>query len=244
MQGPAERAREVGVGGRLRRGEIEGAGRVRIGDERGGERGPVVHVNPGHPLPARAEPAADAEREGQPHLGERALAAEHQAGAQQHEPAGLARGSRGGFPGGGHRGHEVAACRRVFADGFVAARAVVAHARGAHEYARAARYLLHGLYQTGGGFEPAVEQRGLAGVGPARVSHAFAGQIDDHIGAGQGVRPGADLAVRRPLDVAGPIGPGATRQRRHAVATRGEHLFQGAPEEAGPARHHDMHDPL
>ena len=75
----------------------------------------------------------------------------------------------------------------------------------------------------------------LTGRGPALVRDAFAYEIDDQVGVGQGVGPRAGGAVGLPGDVGGDVWPWSSGESAGVMPVGREVGLEGAPEEAGPS---------
>ena len=123
VQHARERARELGVAHRLGRDRVHRSGVALVAQRRADQRHDVVHVDPGHPLAAVAEPPAQAEAEGPRHQRQRAaLARQHDADPQHHAADSVARGrQRLGLPGAADLGEESLARRRVLVEELVSA---------------------------------------------------------------------------------------------------------------------------
>ena len=123
-EGVGEGVGEVGVACGPRRGAVERAAEVEVFDGEEGELGEVVEVNPGHPLAAVAERAAEAEFENGGHRRERAAVfAEDEGGAEQ-DGADAFGALRFGFPRLYGFGEEAATGGRGFKEFLVAVIAV------------------------------------------------------------------------------------------------------------------------
>ncbi len=180
-------------------------------------------MNPGHPLPARAQRTAGEETEGERHLGERAaVLREDDPGAQQ-RPA-HAEGldfRRRFFPIDADLGKEIAPRRVLLAHDLVAAGAVIADRRALEEDPRLDLRLADGRGDRRARTHPAVDDPPLALLAPASVGDPLAGQVDDG-----GVR---SLGQIRPAVGAHPV-------PTHGTDVRRQILYPGRV----PAQHDDV----
>ena len=112
VNGAGELAGEVDVSGGLGGGEVERATQVGPGGRMKNEAGFIANMDPGHPLLAIAESAAEAEAKSGAHEGEgSAFRGEDESGAQLHDAGSPSvRGAGGGgFPGDADFGEKAAA---------------------------------------------------------------------------------------------------------------------------------------
>ena len=179
----AQRAHELTVGDRLGRHQVERPlhrfVRHRVADE----ADLVVEVDPGHPLGAAADLAAQAQAKRRQDLAQDApVARQHEAAAQEHHAhADLGRLHRLGLPVAPQLGDEPLTERRGLGQDLVAAIAVVPHARRRDEDARSLRQPPQDVDERARPDHPAVAQPLLARLGPASAGDRLADQVDDHV---------------------------------------------------------------
>ena len=250
----AERARELGVRHRMRRGDVDGSADRRRVHDPPHHLDPVQPVHPGHVLASRSDRAAGEEAERPHHLRKGAAGFfEHEPGAQQHDPPrGLAARLRLRFPFHAEVRQEVVARRGLLAERLGAAIAVDADGAAADERGRRVRRLGERRHQGPGGEDPAVAQRLLAGRGPAPVGDGFAGEVDEGRRAVELPREVPRMSVRVPADTgnAGFAGAGLVlrlagrerpRQDADVVPLLGPRPGEGAAEKPGAAGNDHFH---
>ncbi len=228
MDRGTERAREVAISHGIRRGRVEDArravDRVEIDPDL------IVEVDPGVPLSAARDRAAEPEFE------ERHESRERAARLSEHEPradfrdrhAVRRRGVGGALPRDARFGEKIVPGRRVLVERRALARAVIAD-RGGRNVARR------------NAIEPSErrDQR-LARVDPTRtdlrfdlrrpaLGDGFARQIHHGVGSGAGGRRGGGIAQR---------------SRRHRVAARAECRDERDADKAGGSEYGYVHRPL
>src|SRR6185436_10278349 len=188
---------------------------------------------------------ADAELERPQHLLERAAGGvEHDAGAHPRDAhAELARRPRLTLPLDADPGEEIRARRGVLGQALVAARPVVAGARGADERRRPRVGRLDPGNEVASPGRAAVGDRALGALAPA-LGDRLAGEVDDGIAAGERGgrgRPGERVpALGRYAERGGGL-RGVAREDGDAVAPGLEPLDERAAEKAGRAADRDVH---
>ena len=169
MQGARQGAGEVGVAHRFGCAGVEGAAGVLVLQQVVDQRHLVFQVNPGHPLLAAAQPAAQAQakRRQQPRQ-HAALRGQHRRGAQQrHAHTPLARALGLLFP-----GHAQAAAKvgvaggAVFGQPLLATVPIPAHGGARKQHARRHALLAYPVHQAARQVHAAAPQQGLARLGP------------------------------------------------------------------------------
>jgi len=145
-------------------------------------------MDPAHPLATIAQGTAEAHPEHRQHLAESpAIRTEHDADAQDHQPAGGGAAGRGLLPAPADLRQQVAARGAVLAEAACFTGAVEAHRRGVHQHSRGALELAHRLHQVVRAVQPAAEQLLPLVGGPALLGDRFAGQIHHSLRRGQGL---------------------------------------------------------
>ncbi len=194
---------------------------------------------------------AHAQLEGRQHLGQRAaLAVEHHAGAHLRHPHAQAPGRVGlALPSGARLREEVPARGRVLVDRLVAASAVIADRRAAHQRLRAlaGRQRFDAEHQVARPEHPAVADRPLGLIAPA-LRDVLARQMYDGIDARQR-RPGSRFSLRvpsdrldRPAACERSLGPRrVAREDRHPLAALQERRHDPPPDQASRSAHRHPH---
>jgi hypothetical protein len=181
--------------------QVEGAGSLLVVDQKLDGAHLVLPMNPRHPLLAVAQGTAGEEVEGHDQLGEgAAFVAEHDAGAN-HGAAHTQTTCRcgGQLPVEADLGEKVGAGRILLADQRVPGLgAIVAHRGRLDQHLRFDRCGLDRGHHSFARVDAALANRLLARAAPAAIGDAFAGQVDDGMGAvGQFTPPGCTFAVPR-----------------------------------------------
>ena len=194
----------------------------------------VVQRDPGHPLPAgadrAAEPVLELRQQPRQHA---AFGAEHEADAQPHhahaEPLGL---HRGALPVGADALSERGPPARRLGQALVVALAVPADRRGAHQHGGLDLQPPDQAHDIAGHAQARGEDAVALGDGPQAVCDRLAREVDDRVDVrlvGKLREPGDQPERRGQCRGARRI----ARQHDHVVARAIERLHQPAPDEAG-----------
>ena len=225
---------ELGVGDRVRRGEVHRPGDLRAGEQEAHDRCVVRERDPAHDLRARPQTGAQPEPERRQHAGQHPAApGHHDTGAHRdHADAGLLGLARRGLPLPDHVGQETGTGGGGLIDLPPAGIPVPADGRSRQQngWRRARRCQRAG--QCPGAPDPAGPDLFLVGGGPAPAGHVRPRQVDGGVEAVQGAgsepaggREGVPgdlvLAGRRPAD-----------QLDHLVAAVAQGSHQGGPDQA------------
>jgi hypothetical protein len=231
MELGGEGAGELGVGDRVRGGEVERAGEGG-GFEKEGDGGESVgEGDPAHELTAAAEPATEAEAEDGEQAREGSFAAEDNAEAEvENADAGVKSGLSGGFPLPAEIGEKAGAGAGSFVEEFVAAVAVDSDGGGDEERLGRTAEAGEAGGKGAGGPDAACGDLALVGLSPAMGGEVCSGEMD---GGGKafktlGVRDGRG-GDRIPLELVGQGGSVASQLEDREI-TCGEGVMEGRAE--------------
>lgn len=199
MQRPADRLREVPVREGIWGGAVDRPGGAGVIEGQQEQADDVVAMDPGDPLPARADRPAGKELERRQQLGQGpSCRVEHHADAHHGNAQPHALADQGGLlPLDADASQEVVAGRAILGQLLVAVRPVVADGRGVDQDAWIAPgrpwTLRQRLDTVLGAAQPAVADHRLVGIVPAPAEDILAGQVDHRVAVVDLLHPGARL---------------------------------------------------
>ena len=194
-------------------------------------------MDPGHPLPAAPDRAADEGTEGRQHACERAaVRRQHDPEAEPHDAEPEVLGpARFLLPRPAHVGQEARAGAGALVERLVVARPVVADRGGVHQDPRSRLGGRDGIDQRPGRPHAALADELLLPRAPAPAPERLARQVDERVALPDG-RAHPLPADRGAVDVLG-----IARDHGRHVTRAGERVAEGGADEARPARHQDSH---
>lgn len=239
-----EVAGELGVGDRIGGSAVDRTADRFILNCEEDEVDPVVDVDPGHPLFAGPEAAADPVSERRKHLGQHsAIGAEDETGAETNDADAERFGEFGGlFPGSDNAGQEVIAGIRVFGENLIATRSVDADGRRIDQNLRPAGLRGEGVDELACSLDAGVANP-LFDFGSPALRDRFAGEMDDSIGGGEcwgGRFLAGGFPFREPSG-GGKAGGAMTAQEMQRVALGEEFPDEARTEESGCSSEGDVH---